>query len=352
MKKLTLITLVVIAAIINVSVTISLAQEKKGKILHYRNPMNGSIISKVPMKDEMGMDYIPVYESEVTPAPATGNSGTVAVSLSAEEVARAQVSSIVVTKRNLVKEIRTFGRIAYDPDLVVAQQEYLSVAETGQDPELKNMAKNKLKLMGMSEEQIIELEQAKKVQDNLILPGHSAWVYADVYQEDLPIVKNGMLVKVTTEVMPGEEFAGTIKAIDPVLNEMTRTAKVRAEIANHELKLKPGMYVTVVIQVNLGEKLAVPKEAILDTGLQKVAWIEKAPGVYEKRNVEIGAEAQGYYSVVQGLQAGEKVVTQANFLIDSQSIISGGAAESSYSGAITSTEKKNNSAPAGQRHQH
>lgn len=346
MKKLIIFILVVTG--ISLILSIGLAQEKKGKILYYRNPMNASITSKVPMKDEMGMDYIPVYESEASPAPAVGKAGSTTVKLSTEEIERIGVRTVVVTSRDLVKEIRAVGRIAYDPDLVVAQQEYLAVLETNQEPELKNLAKNKLRLLGMSDEQINELEQSKKVQDNLILPGHSAWVYADVYQEDITAVKKGVPIIVTNEVVPGEEFAGTIKAIDPILNEMTRSAKVRAEIANHELKLKPGMYVTAIIKVNLGEKPAVPKEAVLDTGRQKVAWVEKAPGIYEKRNVETGPEAQGYYPILHGLQIGEKVVSRANFLIDSQSIISGGAAEAAYSGAITGTDKKDK----GHIHQH
>ncbi len=362
MKKSTLMLLLVLAVIISISSTISVAQEKKGKILYYRNPMNGSITSKVPMKDNMGMDYIAVYESEVSPAPAAGMPVTATVSLSAAEVSRAQVSSVIVAKKNLVKEIRTFGRIAYDPDLVVAQQEYLSIAETGQDTELKKMAKNKLKLMGMSDEQIKELEQAERVQENLILPGHSAWVYADVYQEDAPLVKVGDKIEVFTVAVPNEIFPGTIKAIDPVLNEMTRSVKIRAEIANHELKLKPGMYVNAVINIALGEKLAVPKEAVLDTGLRKVVWIDKGAGKYERRDIEIGAEAsatgvdsmQKYYLVLKGLRNSEKVVSRANFLIDSQSIISGTGMGSAYSGAIAGETKKeepgSESMPAGHIH--
>lgn len=351
MKKSTLIVLLVLAVIININTT-GMAQEKKGKVIYYRNPMNGSITSKVPMKDEMGMDFIPVYESEAASTPATSETGVATVTLNATEIASAQVKTIIVAKRSLVKEIRAFGRIAYDPDLLVAQQEYLSIAEAGQDPELKNIAKNKLRLLGMSDVQISELEQAGKAQENLILPGHSAWVYADIYQDDMGLLKTGSPVLVNTDAVPGEEFTGTIKAIDPVVNEMTRSVKIRAEVVNHQLNLKPGMYVTVLIHISLGEGLAIPKEAVIDTGRQKIVWVEKSKGLYERKQVVVGPEAQDYYPVLQGLQTGEKVVTRGNFLIDSQSIISGGSAESSYSGAITGTEKKNTSAPARQRHQH
>ncbi|MDD5353665.1 MAG: efflux RND transporter periplasmic adaptor subunit, partial [bacterium] len=247
------------------------------------------------------------------------------------------------------------------PDLVVAQQEYLTSLETVKklenslDPEaikransMVEQAKYRLTLLGMSMAQIMEIERSGSVQNNLVIAGHSVWVYADVYQEDAPLVKAGDKIDVFTEAVSSEIFPGVIKAIDPVLNEMTRSVKIRAEIANHEFKLKPGMYVNAVININLGEKLAVPKEAVLDTGLRKVVWIDKGDGNYERRDIEIGTEAsatggdslQKYYPVLKGLKNSEKVVSRANFLVDSQSIISGTGIGSAYSGAITSETKK------------
>ncbi len=343
-------------------IIVSSTQDKKErKLLFYRNPMNGSITSPVPMKDDMGMDYIPVYEEEETSLGAESADQPTTVKLKSDEITRAQVASVQVKIRDLFKEIRTVGRIAYDPDLVVAQQEYLTSIETvkklenSPEPEvikragnIVERAKYRLTLLGMSAEQITEIERSGTVQNNLVIAGHSVWVYADVYQEDAPMVKVGDKVDVLTEAVPNEIFPGTIKAIDPVLNEMTRSVKIRAEIANHEFKLKPGMYVNAVINIDLGEKLAVPKEAVLDTGLRKVVWIDKGAGKYERRDIEIGTEAnaaggerlQKYYPVLKGLRNSEKVVSRANFLIDSQSIISGTGVSSAYSGAIAGETKK------------
>ncbi len=349
--------------------------KKEKKLLYYRNPMNGSITSPVPMKDDMGMDYILVYEEEEMSMNAGAAGQPATVRLKSNEITRAQVASVQVKVRRLFKDIRAVGRIAYDPDLVVAQQEYLTSLETvkklenSPEPEvikragsMAEQAKYRLTLLGMSAEQIAEIERSGTVQNNLVIAGHSVWVYADVYQEDAPLVKVGDRIEVFTAAVPNEIFPGTIKAIDPVLNEMTRSVKIRAEIANHEFKLKPGMYVNAVINIDLGEKLAVPKEAVLDTGLRKVVWIDKGAGKYERRDIEIGAEAksvggdslQKYYLVLKGLRNSEKVVSRANFLIDSQSIISGTGMGSAYSGAIAGETKKEEpgaeSMPAGHLH--
>jgi membrane fusion protein, copper/silver efflux system len=335
--------------------------KKEKKLLFYRNPMNGSITSPVPMKDDMGMDYIPVYEEEEMSMDTESAGQPATVRLKSNEITRAQVDSVQVKVRRLFKDIRTVGRIAYDPDLVVAQQEYLTSLETvnklenSPEPEavkragsMVERAKYRLTLLGMSAEQIMEIERSGTVQNNLVIAGHSVWVYADVYQEDAPLIKVGEKIDVFTEAVPNKIFPGTIKAIDPVLNEMTRSVKIRAEIANHEFELKPGMYVNAVINIILGEKLAVPKEAVLDTGLRKVVWIDKGAGKYERRDIEIGAEVnavggerlQKYYLVLKGLRNSEKVVSRANFLIDSQSIISGTGVSSAYSGAIAGETNK------------
>jgi membrane fusion protein, copper/silver efflux system len=381
------------------------AVKEEKKILFYRNPMNPSITSEVPAKDEMGMDYIPVYEDVnekteyygcgmegeehvfvtqqikgITKCPVCGMplkkltkeeadtlKGVVSrVKIKGEQARLAGVKTDLVKKMHLYKEIRTVGTVAYDPELAIAQEEFISSLkasekiDAGNIPEIKERAANlvesskrKLKLLGLSSEQIDELARTKEIQTSLVLPEETMWVYGDVYEYELSWIKTGSKVKVTTSSLPGETFYGVISSVNPVLSPKTRSVRFRAEIENPELKLKPQMYVDLVTQSMYmgpdGEHmvLAVPKSAILNTGTRKIIWIDKQDGEYEGRLVEIGPEATAtvdgregkFYPVLKGVSEGELVVTEANFLIDSQSQISG-VASSAYGGALESEEKK------------
>lgn len=288
------------------------------------------------------------------------------VKIKGEQARLAGVKTDLVKKMHLYKEIRTVGTVAYDPELTIAQEEFISSLkasekiDAGNIPEIKERAANlvesskrKLKLLGLSSEQIDELARTKEIQTSLVLPEETMWVYGDVYEYELSWIKTGSKVKVTTSSLPGEIFYGVISSVNPVLDPKTRSVRFRAEIKNPELKLKPQMYVDLVTQSMYmgsgGEHmvLAVPKSAILNTGTRKIIWIDKQDGEYEGRLVEIGPEATAtidgkegkFYPVLKGVGEGELVVTEANFLIDSQSQISGIAA-SAYGGALESEEKK------------
>jgi len=288
------------------------------------------------------------------------------VKIKGEQARLAGVAREVVRKQHLYKEIRTVGQVAYDPDLAIAEEEYISSLkalekiEEGRIPEIAERAKNlaraskrKLKLLGLSETQIKEIEESKEIHTSLILPEEKMWIYGEVYEYELGWIKEGVEVKVVTASLPGEEFGGTVSSINPVVDPKTRSITFRAEVDNPQLKLKPQMYVDLTIMSTYtnpeGEHmvLAVPKEAILDTGVRKVVWIDKGNEEYEGREIKIGPEATSiidgatrkFYPVLRGLREGEQVVTKANFLIDSQSQISGVAA-SAYGGALGSEEKK------------
>ncbi len=353
----------------------------KKKVLFYRNPMNPAITSGVPAKDEMGMDYIPVYAQTKEGANYYGGGeeadklkGVVSrVKVNEQEAQLAGVKFEPVRRLSLYKEMRTVGQVAYDPELAIAQEEFVSAltaldkTREGNVPEiidrsagLVGSAKKKLRLLGLSDDQVKELENNRQVQTNLILPEDKMWIYGDVYEYELSWLKTGQKVKVTTAGIPGEEFEGAISSFNPVVDPKTRSVTFRAQVDNPGLKLKPYMYVDVVIMSKYsgpeGEDmvLAIPKNAVLDTGTRRIVWVDVGSGEYEGRLVEIGPEATAtvdgqkaqYYPVIKGLSEGELVVTKANFLIDSQSQISGVAA-SSYSGAIGAEEKT--TAPA---HQH
>jgi Cu(I)/Ag(I) efflux system membrane fusion protein len=249
----------------------------------------------------------------------------------------------------------------YSPELVSAQEEYLIALRAKKDfakssfPEvagsgnsLAESAKRRLKLWDISDDQIKALEESGQVKKTLtlhspfsgfvlekaayngmnVMPGIAlfkladlsvVWLYADIYEYELPFIRLGQQASVQLSYIPGEIFTGKAIYIYPSLNPETRTAKVRFEIPNPHGKLKPEMYANVEIKVHLGQKLAVPEGAIIDTGLRQLAIVDKGSGYFEPREVKVGSKVEGYYEVIKGLKAGERVVTSANFLIDSES---------------------------------
>lgn len=289
-------------------------EEHKGhleskKILFYRNPMDSRITSPVPMKDSMGMDYVPVYEQE------KGAEG--GINVSPEEQKLIGVKAGPVERRHLYKEIRTVGTIAYDPDLFVAQEEYIGALGL-QDDSLVETSKNRLKLLGLNDEQIDKLRKEGKAQENLILPQERTWVYITIYENEMGIVKVGTLVEIDTVAFPGEIFLGRIAAVSSVLDPASRSAKARAEVKNPEEKLKPGMYANVKIKIDLGDRLAIDEEAVINTGKRTMVVVSGGNGNYFSREVKLGQKAEGYFEVLGGLKQGEMAVTTGNFLIDSE----------------------------------
>jgi hypothetical protein len=303
----------------------------KGRILYYRNPMNPSVTSPVPMKDEMGMDYIPVYEEPTE----TAHKG---FQVSPQKQQLIGVQKGRVEKRRLRGEILTVGQVAYDPNLFVAQEEYLQAIKSRKSMQQGTMgygqeqadtfiktAQRRLMLMGMSEAEIRELEKTGKAQQNLYLPDpedKSVWVYLTVYEYEAGFVKEGLPIEVRAIAFGGEVFKGKIISIAPLLQPQTRSLKVRALVENPENRLKLDMYVNARIEYDLGEKLAVPEQAVLKTGTRNIVFIAKPDGYFEPRDVKIGHKAQGYYEVLEGLAGGEEIVTSGNFLIDSESKLS------------------------------
>lgn len=249
----------------------------------------------------------------------------------------------------------------YSPELVSTQEEYLAALRARQElaaspyPEvaasgnaLVESARRRLRLWDISEEQIRELEQTGHVRKSLTLyspysgivlekmafkgmrvePGMAlykladltvVWLIADIYEYELPLIRLGQQASINLSYLPGEAFTGKAVFIYPYLDAQTRTARVRFEFANPRGTLKPEMYAGVEITIRLGDKVAVPEGAIIDTGIRKVAIVEKGAGYFEPRDVKLGTKAGDYYEVLDGLKVGERVVISANFLIDSES---------------------------------
>jgi multidrug efflux pump subunit AcrA (membrane-fusion protein) len=151
------------------------------------------------------------------------------------------------------------------------------------------------------------------------------WVKADVYEADLPQVHVGQAVEITTEAAPGVRLRGQVGFLEPMVNAQTRTTAARIEVPNPGMRLRPGMFVQVRFATSAGvHALAVPRSAVVDTGTHKLVYVAKGNGVFEAHEVQVGPVADDFYPVMAGLKGGERIVTEGNFLLDSQTRISGG----------------------------
>lgn len=151
------------------------------------------------------------------------------------------------------------------------------------------------------------------------------WVKADIYEVDLPQVHVGQTVEITSESAPGTKLRGQVGFLEPMVNAQTRTTVARIEVSNPGMRLRPGMFVQVRFATSSGaHTLAVPRSAVVDTGTHKLVYVAKGNGVFEAHEVQLGPVADDFYPVLAGLKDGERIVTEGNFLLDSQTRISGG----------------------------
>ncbi|MBI3940446.1 MAG: efflux RND transporter periplasmic adaptor subunit [Acidobacteria bacterium] len=147
----------------------------------------------------------------------------------------------------------------------------------------------------------------------------SVWVIGEVYEYDLPLVREGQ--QVTVEMPNGQSpvLTGTVSYVYPYLSSSTRTGQIRMEFSNPSYLLKPNMFVNVKLKVSFGAQLTVPEDALLDTGMERLVFVDRGNGYFEPRQVETGEQAGGFYAIKRGLKAGERVATAANFILDSES---------------------------------
>jgi Cu(I)/Ag(I) efflux system membrane fusion protein len=149
----------------------------------------------------------------------------------------------------------------------------------------------------------------------------SLWLLADIFEQDLSLVRQGQEARITVNAYPGKAFAGKVAFVYPTLTPETRTAKARIELANTGGLLKPEMYASVELIAGRARKkvLAVPDSAVLDSGTRQIVLLQRGEGSFEPRPVKLGMRGDGYVEVLDGIQAGDNVVVSANFLIDSES---------------------------------
>lgn len=250
----------------------------------------------------------------------------------------------------------------YSPDLVTAQQEYIiawkgvEMAKDG-SPEIQASMRQlvmstlqRLRNWDISDEELKRLQKEGAGRQTLTLrspvsgvvlekpalkgmrfmPGEvlyrisnlsSLWLLADIFEQDLSLVRQGQEARITVNAYPGKAFAGKVAFVYPTLTPETRTAKARIELANAGGLLKPEMYASVEIIAGLARKkvLAVPDSAVLDSGTRQIVLLQRGEGSFEPRPVKLGTRGDGYVEVLDGIQAGDNVVVSANFLIDSES---------------------------------
>ncbi len=240
------------------------------------------------------------------------------------------VKTAVVGRQTLSRTIRAYGVTSHDTDLYAAQQELISANRyyrslAGMDGQesarvIFDSARKKLAIMGYSNAQINRLIARGRSDDSLIEGGSSsrAWIYAQIYQKDLPYVKAGQRVRITSSELAGQTLYGTIDSIDTVIDPETRSIRARI-LTDSSAPLAHESYVDVDIEVPIGTVVALPEEAVIDSGGRQIAFVSKGDGYFEPRQLVLGRHAAGYYEVISGVRFGEKVVNSANFFIDSES---------------------------------
>jgi len=249
----------------------------------------------------------------------------------------------------------------YSPELLATQEEYLQamassarfaqsdaveVRDGGQ--ELLAAARRRLALFDVPEATIAQLERTRKPQRAITLSApvsgfvsskevyegmnidpattlmtitdlSRVWIEAEVYEYEAALVQVGQSATITLPNAPGRRYTARIAYLYPYLDTATRTLRVRFEFDNPGQLLKPGMYADVELHGEASEGVIIPDAALMDTGIRQLVYVQTGPARFEPRRVTVGARSGGDVRVLSGLKAGEAVVTQANFLLDSES---------------------------------
>ncbi len=310
----------------------SLSQGKK-QPLYYQHPMRPDVRSSSPAKDEMGMDYIPVFEKRASQTQRQMSDRAV-VSLSPEVVRLIGVRTSVVGVLPFTRKIQTYGTVAFDPILYNALAEYREAVRAregvSESPlsEVKKQAHSlveatrlKLKLLGIQPSQI-QNEKGLLFNER----GRGVWVYAELYEQDIPVVRSGVNAVITSPSLPGQMFQGKVRSIDPTINPTTRTSRARIELQTVNENLRPEMLVDVTLEISLGKKIALPTSAVFDTGQRQYVYVESEDHSFIPKPIKTGVTLSDLTEVLIGVKEGERVVTHANFLIDSESRFQSGSA--------------------------
>ena len=312
---------------------------------YYTCPMHPQIRTSSPGECPIcGMSLVKKEEKQ-------GEIAAASIVLSDRQIQIGGIRKEQIKKRNLTKVIESVGKVAYDPELYIAQQEYLQAVKTAKmmspqsESPFLSAAEKKLLLLGMSKEQIEEMVKIGKPQESLYLPttGDAVWIYITVYEYDIGLIKEGLPIEATLVAFPGEVFTGKISSIIPILNSETRSLQVRAQVRDSAHKLKPEMYARVQIKISKGNILSVPESAVIYTGKRNIVFVTDGHGTFTPKLLTLGAQwlydnefassedkalpfhrGMGrYHEVLKGLTTDDVVVTSGNFLVDAESQIQG-----------------------------
>ncbi len=345
-----------------------------GEPLYYRHPHNPEITSKKPMQDEMGMDYVPIYDG-----------GGSAVRIAPEVVNNLGVRTALVERSRLWRRMDTVGYVDYDesklvhvhlrtdgwierlfvetlgdqvrkgdplfelysPDLVNAQQEYLQALASG-NKSLISASRDRLDALGVSRGQIDALARGGKVQQRVtVYSPHdgivatlnvregmyvklatevmsladlsTVWVLAELFEQKTGWVQPGQPAEVRLSFQPGRTWEGEVEYVYPNLDPKTRTLRARLRFDNPDRALKPNMYADVTIYGGARRDiLVIPREALIRTGREQRVILDLGEGRFAPRAVVAGMESGDFVEIRSGLREGERVVTSGQFLIDSE----------------------------------
>ncbi|WP_339021060.1 efflux RND transporter periplasmic adaptor subunit [Aeromonas salmonicida] len=349
--------------------------------LYWVNPMDPRDKRDGPAKDNMGMDFIPVYEEQKNGSPGT-------VTISPEIQQNLGVRLAKVEKLPIHQQIETVGYVGYDedrleavnarmagwirtlaiksegqkvakgsllyeiyaPDLVNAQHEYL-LALNSSNPLLLRAAEGKLKSLQVPADQITALKRSRQVRETIGIYAPSSgyvselkvregqyvepaaalfnistlqqvWVSAEVFERQAAQLKVGDPVTMTLDYAPGRSWQGRVDYLYPTLDAATRTLKVRLRVDNPDEFLKPNMFAKVAIRTGKGEpQLVVPSEAVIRTGSQDRLVLALGDGNFKSVAVTLGAQFGDKVAIKAGVEAGDSIVSSAQFLLDSESAI-------------------------------
>lgn len=357
------------------------------RVAYYTCSMHPSVKQDGPGKCPIcGMDLTPVTKQEV-------ETGTIFV----DEVRRQRIGvrTDEVKKRPMMLEVRAVGAVRYDetrlhdvnlrmsgwverlfvsetgqrvgagqtlftlysPELYAAQLEHLTGVRRRQAEgagemlaQLSHASRMRLKLLGMSDQQIAALEERGEAEQNVPISSPASgyvidkqivqgarveagmrvyriadlskiWIDAEVYESDLSHVRIGQAVEVELPYMENKRYPGKVNYIYPTLEGQTRTGRARIVLHNPKLELRPDMYANVFIQVDLGERLTIPDSAVIYTGPRRLVFVDLGEGKLQPKAIKLGVHVDGLYEVIDGLSEGQVVVTSGNFLIAAESRI-------------------------------
>jgi membrane fusion protein, copper/silver efflux system len=297
-------------------------------VSHYTCPMHPQIQMESSGSCPIcGMDLVavPVQDHSDHAMSSKASQKSPGIRIAPAHTQNIGVQTEAAADRSLTRSILAYGKVAHDADLWVAQHEFIEAIKLS-DRTLIRAAEHKLLFLGLSKEWIALLRQGRTADLGLHLPTHDAAGYLEAFLHpgDIEIVHVGQAVEVLDD-KSRKLTTGSIAAIGTMVDSKTRLIRALVK-ADAPLKFKLNTFVQFRIQIPLGTHLSIPKSAILFNGDHNMVYIVTADGQFSPRTIQLGEAAGAHYVVQSGLAAGDVVVTNGHFLIDSETQIKTGGA--------------------------